>query len=188
SWRFTDRDDHRCIVLATNAVTLQSTLNQTEEFDLVLFDAVSLIQRSVSPDHVQRIGLRYINVIQPDQKALSHYVHAGLLGIPLEQAGAISSAWHFYSVNQTEHGVLILQGRYPMADKFLPPDVSMGPGLKLRPLRDDAASFVLDLDHFAELKAPFELAAVKSTLQKFRSVLEETFRLAVTESALAEWR
>jgi len=188
SWRFTDRNDQQGVVLATNAITLQSALNQTpEQFDEVLLAIVSTIHEAVAPDLIQRIGLRYINVIQPNGKALSEYVNVGLLGIPLEQVGATSSAWHLYSVNQTELGVLVLQARYPISDVFLPPDVLLGPSLKLRPLQK-MASFVLDLDHFAELNAPFAIAPIKTTIKQMHLILDRAFTLAVTESALAEWR
>jgi uncharacterized protein (TIGR04255 family) len=188
SWRFTDRDDRQSVVLATNAVTLQSALNQTaDEFDEVLLGIVSIIHETVGPDLIQRIGLRYIDVIQPNGKAISDYVHEGLLGIPLGEVGVTGSAWHFYSVNQTEHGVLILQGRHPVSDVFLPPDVLLGPSLKLRPL-EKIASFVLDLDHFVELNEPFEIVPIKTTIRKLHSVLERAFKLAVTKSALDEWR
>ncbi|MGA8657132.1 MAG: TIGR04255 family protein [Chthoniobacterales bacterium] len=188
SWRFTDRDDRQSVVMATNAVTLQSALNQTaEEFDQCLFDVVSILYKVVEPDLIQRIGLRYINVIQPNGKALSDYVHEGLLGVPLEQVGATSSVWHLYSVNQTAAGVLIFQARYPISDVYLPPDVLMGPILKLRPLQK-CPSFVLDLDHFAEINAPFAMEPIEIAVQKFHSVLDRAFTLAVKESALAEWR
>ena len=126
-------------------------------------------------------------MIQPNEKAVSEYVNMGLLGIPLEQVGVTSSAWHLYSVNQTELGVLVLQARYPISDVFLPPDVLLGPSLKLRPLQK-MASFVLDLDHFAELNAPFAIAPIKTTIKKMHLILDRAFTLAVTESALAEWR
>jgi uncharacterized protein (TIGR04255 family) len=195
SWRFSDRDDSRIVTLGINAVTLQSAVNQTaQEFDSALLEAISTVKENVEPDLILRIGLRYINVIQSsaealnrgDGKPLSAYIQEGLLGIALEEAGAKSSVWHLYSINQTNYGILIFQGRYPLEKDFLPPD--FGPNLKTRPLREGCPSFVLDLDHFAELNEPFALGPIKTTLKNFHSVIDRAFTSAVTQSALEEWR
>jgi uncharacterized protein (TIGR04255 family) len=188
-WRFTDREDCQIVILSTNAVTLHSTLNQTaEEFDHALLSLVTIVHKTVGPDLILRIGLRYLNVIQPsDASGLSDYVQDGLLGIPLEEAGARTSAWHVYSVNQTEHGVLVFQARHPISENFVPPDLSLGPNIRMRPLQS-CPSLVLDLDHFVELNMPFDIEPIETTLKNFHSVIDRAFTLAVKKSALAEWR
>lgn len=192
-WRFTDREDGQIVVLSTSALTLHSMLNQTaEEFDRVLLDLVKIIHDIVRPELILRIGLRYLNVIQPsedltDAGGLSRYVQEGILGIPLQRAGAKNSAWHIYSVNQTEYGVLVFQARHPLSENFVPPDLFLGPNIKIRPLRP-CPSVVLDLDHFADLNMPFDIDSIKTSLENFHEVLDLAFTLAVQESALAEWK
>ncbi len=173
----------------TNAITLHSALNQTaEEFDGVLLEAISTVFEIVGLDLIERIGLRYINVIQPSENGgLSGCIQEGLLGIDLKRAGATNSAWHVYSVNQTEYGVLIFQVRHPVSEPFLPPDVLGAPHPKIRPLRD-FPSLVLDLDHFVGLNAPFSIESIRTTIGNFHSVIERAFTLAVKESALGAWR
>jgi uncharacterized protein (TIGR04255 family) len=181
--------------LSTNAVTVNSFLNQTaEKFDRSLLDIIAIVNNIVGPELILRIGLRYINVIQPRESAalttaggLREYIQEGLLGVALEEAGAKNSTWHIYSVSQTEHGILIFQARHPISENFMPPDLFLGPNAKIRPLRS-CPSLVLDLDHFVELNLPFEMKPIETTLVNFHSVLDRAFTSAVKESALADWR
>ena len=193
SWRFSDRDDSQIAILNTNAISLYSGLNQTaQEFDEALLNVISPVSETVGPELIERIGLRYINVIQPSATTeqnggLSEYIQQGLLGLDLSKAGAKSSAWHIYSVNHTEYGILIFQARHPISEPFLPPDVLTGPVPKMRPLRN-YPSLVLDLDHFVAINAPFAIDLIRTTIENFHSVIDWALILAVKESALAEWR
>jgi len=194
SWRFSDRGDSRNVILNTNAITLHSALNQTAtEFDGDLLEVISAVSEAVGPELIERIGLRYINVIQPgkgeirEEDVLSRYIQEGLLGVNLKAAGATNSAWHIYSVNQTEYGVLIFQARHPISEPFLPPDILMGPYPKIRPLQN-CPSLVLDLDHFVGLSEPFAIESIRTIIENFHSVIDRAFALAVKETALAEWR
>jgi uncharacterized protein (TIGR04255 family) len=190
---FIDRDNSQIVVLTASGVTLNSFLNQTAaEFDDVLLKIATTIQKIVEPELILRIGLRYLNVIQPSDApsattGLSKYVREGLMGIPLEQAGAKSSAWQIFSVSETEHGILVLRVRHPVSENFVPPDLFLGPNVKMRPLQP-CSSLVLDLDHFAELNLPFHLEPIQTTLSAFHTVLDNAFTSAVKEFALAEWR
>lgn len=191
-WRFTDRDNTQIVVLTTSGVTLNSFLNQTgAEFDAVLLEIITTIHKIVEPELILRIGLRYLNVIQPSDatsgnSSLSKYVQDGLTGISLERAGAKSSAWQIFSVSETEHGVLVLRVRHPISESFVPPDLFLGPNVKMRPLQA-SPSLVLDLDHFAELNLAFHLDPIKTSLSAFHTVLDNVFISSVKEFALAEW-
>jgi uncharacterized protein (TIGR04255 family) len=194
-WRFSDREDSQYVTLTTNGVTLQSSINQVAtEFDGALLDIIATVHSIVGPELILRIGLRYVNVIQPAEKKassahtdLADYVRGGLLGIPLEKAGIKNSTWHTNSLHQTEFGLLILQVRHPISENFLPPDLFLGPEAKIRPLRA-CPSLVLDLDHFANLNLRFEIELIEKTLTNFHSVLDRVFESAVTELALDEWK
>lgn len=188
-WKFTDKNDQRIITLATNAITLHSALNDTpDDFDDIFFFAISTFYKFVQPDLIQRIGVRWVDVIQPSEgKDFSEYIHEGLLGIPKERLGASNSVWQFYSLSQTECGSLILQGRYPLIENFLPPDI-VEPKLKLR-LLEKRPSFVLDADHFLELNAEFNMDTIKGIVKSFHKVIvDRVFVSAVQPNALAEWQ
>lgn len=188
-YEFQNKEGTSGIVLASDFVSLHTNKYEVyEKFEETFRVALAIIHQVVSFSLVERIGLRYVDLIRlgADEK-FSDYLQPGLLGLENGKLGVTKSLSRFEFVGTTEVGKLVI--RYSQSDNgaFLPAD------LMPSPLRHEAevppgevVSF-LDLDHFLEQSQDFEVSSVLELLGRLHDNLDRAFRSAVTETALQKW-
>lgn len=188
-YEFQNKEGTRGITLATDFISLHTNqYDGYEKFEEALGTALTIIHQVVSLSLVERIGLRYIDLIrlQAGEK-FSDYLHPGLLGLEEDQLGVEKSLSRCELVGLTDVGKLVV--RYSQSDNrdFLPADL-MPSLLKHEgqiPLGERVA--FLDLDHFADQSHDFETRSILETLGRLHENLDRTFRSAVTTTALQKW-
>src|SRR5882762_2482103 len=187
-YEFLQRDKRTGVVLISNSVALHTNkYTNYEAFEEEFADALSAIHNSVGIGLVERIGLRYVDLVRlgPDEK-WSDYIKPGLLGLDVETVGVTpltsQSAW----LGKTQVGTLAF--RYTQSESPIPPDL-MPVSLQYEGdlLRSKEVGTILDIDHYSEATRDFELEGVIGAIGDLHDNVDRAFRSAVTPAALRKW-
>jgi uncharacterized protein (TIGR04255 family) len=188
-YEFQNKEGTSGIALTMDFISLHTSKYEVYgKFEETLSAALTIIHQVVSLSLVERIGLRYIDLIRLSAgEKFSDYLQPGLLGLEEEKLGVQKSLSRFELVGITDVGKLVV--RYSQSDNgaFLPADL-MPSSLKhdVQIPSGEKVAF-LDLDHFAEESHDFETVSVLETLGRLHENLDRTFRSAVTATALQKW-
>jgi uncharacterized protein (TIGR04255 family) len=148
-WVYRDQEDTWRVVLAQDAVTIETRIYKHFSDFLDRLRAVLMaLSNHIKPDRVTRIGLRYINEIGSNDAAWSAIITPTLLG-PLRES---TLAMHTLQVIQEmrlqypdNQGILIRHGHIPQ-------------GTTVRPRQGETPSarpfYLLDFDVFRECPGP----------------------------------
>jgi len=188
-YEFQNKEGTSGITLATDFISLHTSKYEVnEKFEETFGIVLTIIHEVVSLSLVERIGLRYINLIRLNTgEKFSDYLQPGLLGLEDEKLGVQKSLSRFELVGVTDVGKLVV--RYSQSDNgtFLPPDLVPSPLKHDIQIPTGEKVAFLDLDHFSEESHDFEAGSVIETLRHLHGNLDRTFRSAVTEAALQKW-
>jgi uncharacterized protein (TIGR04255 family) len=187
-YEFLQRDKRTGVVLMSNSVALHTNkYTSYEAFEQEFTSALGAIHESVGIGLVDRIGLRYVDLVRlGPNEAWSDYIKPGLLGLDAASVGV--SQWTSQSVwvGKTEVGALAF--RYTQSESPVPPDLTpislQYEGELLRPKEVGA---ILDFDHYSEATREFELEPVIGAVGDLHDNIDRAFRSAVTPAALRKW-
>ena len=189
-WIFLSADGQEAIVVSNGFIVLETSNYDTfDRFLEKLQLATEVIDSAVNLGLVERLGLRYIDLIHPkDNETFSDYLNPGLLGLPEERHGIRRTTHLVESRDQTEiGGQLIVRLLQSSRGKFLPPDLE-APHLTFnKKPPPDAVTSTLDIDHFKDLQEEFASAKLSEVMWQLHGFTKQTFETAVTEQALEKW-
>jgi uncharacterized protein (TIGR04255 family) len=200
-WEFADRSQRTGVVLTTSSVLLHTTAYTSWEPFLARLHGVLVALRQLLPtlQVVERIGMRYVDLVRPEaDEPYGKYVHMGLLGFPFRDApqlDAKTGGFLTQSVATTPTGVLAIRSGTLPAGRFLPPDLDAGmlqpPVLKAT--TGDKPGLTVDFDHFTLFDGDnvavidFDPDAIIAHLTTLHHTLREAFDVIVTPYALEQW-
>ncbi len=189
-WEFLSKENTLSILIDTSSVVVQtSAYTRFEDFESSVKIALATLAEHTKPVLVHRIGLRYVDLIQPgDKKSFRDYVQAPLLGVDLSAHGS-RLAHVVESLIQTSDQTKLI-ARYTEASSGLAFPVDMLPvSLSLRhdPRRPKPFA-LLDTDHYMEQTFDFDTDAILEKLGALHDGLDQIFRQLVTPLALEEWK
>ena len=188
-WTFTTKDEREGVILANSFLVLQTTKYDVfEDFVTRLESAAAVVRDECDVDLIERIGLRYIDVIGPSQDAPSaQFLSVGLRGLSHEDLEAKSVRLRSEQVAETAIGRLVVRVIQTTDGTFLPPDLDP---LSLRfgvQFPSDQKLSILDIDHYSEAGRDFESEALTESMWKLHDHCDKAFRRAVTPEALEHW-
>ena len=192
-WAFYDIRKHNGIRVSQSRIIIETT-SYTAFVDFLpnlrkvlgIFEIVGLMA-------IQRIGLRYINAIQPREgEEFVDYLHERLTGLRDDFVGIRNPTFASAFQGQTDEGTLSIRIHQPpdvTANGQLvvvPPDLTtelripdiVQPGLRYR---------LLDLDHQAVLNEEYSVDLILEILDKLHHRLGEAFRSSLQDLAYAHW-
>lgn len=200
-WEFADRSQRTGVVLTTSSVVLHTTAYTAWEPFIARLHEVLAALRQLLPtlQVVERIGLRYVDLVRPEaEEPYSKYVHMGLLGFPFRDAPQLDARPRGFlsqSVATTPSGVLAIRSGTLPSGRFLPPDLDAGmlqpPVLKAT--TGDNPGLAVDFDHFTLFDGvngtvvDFDSDAIIAHLTTLHHTLREAFNVIVTPYALEQW-
>ena len=196
-YEFADRAQQTAFVLGESAFVLHTSDYQSKEpFFALLERGLEILNACMRVTLVERIGLRYIDLVQPGSgERFGQYVHAGLLGYPFAEAPKLKAARRGFatqSVATTPDGSLAIRSAVVPPGQYLPPDLN--PGSLRRPTNIDvkSAGLVIDFDHFTIFNEPgramdFAPVSVVEHLTALHATLREAFEVCVTDYARQKW-
>lgn len=197
-WEYRTRDEQWSVTVLQDSVVLQTTAYQRfEDFAERLDSAVKTVLEQTEQDKlglVQRVGLRYINLIQP-RNGESHrdYLRPGFHGASDEPFALGSHRLYVESVGRTHvgdtPGTMVLRVAQNDQGFDLPPDLMGGaPKFQARAKAGELVTLV-DMDHFIEGK--FDPSAEWVTARAFAMhdhLIETLHEHVVSKKAIEVWR
>jgi uncharacterized protein (TIGR04255 family) len=189
-FEFQDREARTGIVLTPKSIAVHTNQYTTfDGFHTILAMALETVHAAAELQLHERIGLRYVDLIQLDaEEKLQDYLAHHLLGYDAASIGVSESVFNFQFEGRTPYGQLVARHYPPQLRNMLPPDLA---GVLLNydywevPL--PGRTSLLDFDHAADYKGDFVVEEILSTLENLHDGLDILFRNSVTDFALKKW-
>ncbi len=190
-WEFQDKDRATGIILTQNGVVLHTRAYDTfDAFAEHLALALEVVGEVVKPSLVERLGLRYVDLIRTeDGESWTDYVKQTLHGISDRAVGMRSSLHRSEIVGTTEVGQLVVRCFQASDGSFLPPDLvpsSLDHSAVI--LRPEEVVTLLDLDHYSEAAREYDAVEVVEHMWRLHDNLDLSFRECVTDHARTRWK
>jgi len=191
-WVFADKAGHYSLVVGEQRLVLvTSAYTAFEDFAERLEACLALVDDLVKISGVERLGLRYVDLIEPTaEKGLSYFLQPCVLGLALDNLGSRIASFSQTFIETAPTRKLAIRATERPRGLVLPPDL-LSLQLKLcKPASLDRPFGILDLDHFAEYPEPsdYSTASVIKDLWELHDVVDQAFRGATTEAAKLDWK
>jgi uncharacterized protein (TIGR04255 family) len=189
-YEFQDKEERTAIVLTPKSVAVHTNLYATfDDFHAIIAMALETIHAAASLQLHERIGLRYVDLIELETgEELKDYLAPRLLGYDQDAIGVTGGVFSFHFEGNTPYGRLVARHYPPQIINMLPPDlagVSLNYSSRVAPSPGRAS--LLDFDHAADYKGDFVIEEILETLEKLHDGLDIIFRDSVTAAALGKW-
>ncbi len=153
--------------------------------------AVEIVDAAAELRHGQitRIGLRYIDVIQPQAGETNRdYLQTNLHG-PQSAIFTDGQLVHLESAGRTAIGTMILRITQNDQGILVPPDIVLKPMRHNQVAKPGQLITLIDSDHYVEGEWPFDLKAMIETVDHLhRGINTLFFRDVVTKHATTVWK
>lgn len=197
-WEYRTKDETWSVLVTQDSVVLQTTAYEKfEGFADKLLHAVGTVLTKTEQDQlgvVQRVGLRYVDVVQPrEDEDFRFYLRPGFHGAADEVFQAGTHRLHVESTGKTSvgevEGTMVVRVVQNDQGFLLPPDL-IGAAPKHTPRAEPGELITLvDMDHYIE--GTFDPSAkwVVARAYEIHDHLIETFHNhVVTEDAIGAWK
>jgi uncharacterized protein (TIGR04255 family) len=188
-YEFQDRSGRTGIVVGPKFVAVHTNeYKDCEKFLEVVSVAIQTLQETAKPDLVERIGLRYVDLIRPDPgESLRDYLPQQLLGYEVNEIKVGEASFAFQFTGKSAEG-RILARHYPaQAGNALPPDLQNAHLDYSNIPASKSGDAFLDFDHSSEAKIEFGSSEILAAIEQLHDALDLLFRKSVTPSALEKW-
>lgn len=186
---FGDIQSTASFVLDSNGLVLQCTNYDTfETFLATLLHGLKTLHRILSFDFVERIGVRYLDAVQPnDGETLKDYLIPEVLGLSLHSVGTLQQSFSetgaLTTAGQLISRVIIRDGQVG-----LPMELNtLAPAINTRFMEKTGLHAIVDTDCFVIQRAPFNISSIEHHLTALHDQIAESFRVMVTRFALDSW-
>ncbi len=192
-WEFNDKDRHIGVVVGKEAISFHTThYTSFEDFCSSFSAALKILDTVVAPALIERIGLRYLDLIRASPSGqFDGYIAPGLLGLTDEDLKVKRSSCFVNVVGETELGTLSIRSMQRSDGNFISPDLlPMNLAGSHAPVLPGEKITTLDFDHACDLEsAPIEFAPedVVRRLWLLHEPIATAFYAATTAHARREW-
>ena len=189
-WEFVDKSGTTGFILDKSSFILHTTDYPTfEPFVEQLRFGVTVLAEVVGVSLVERLGLRYIDLIAPmDGDSIDQYVVSGLGGFSLSEFSGAHCISQTESKGQTNVGHLIARYAQYRDGTFLPTDlVPISLPMRKLPHKGELTA-LLDLDHYQAETVDFSPKDIVKRMWALHDGTSAVFKATVTPFALDKWR
>ncbi len=198
-YEFADREQRTAFVLTASSFVFHTTgYHGFPWFISELTRGLDALQATTAVQVVDRIGLRYVDLIQLQSgQSFGVFVHQGLLGYPFRatpQLGGTRVGFASGSMAVTRLGTLAIRSAVLPPGQFVPPDLEVG---TLRPpswVDSALPGLALDFDHFSIFSGPtttgpmdFVVGEIAGRLSELHTTVRSAFEAIITDEAVALW-
>lgn len=187
---FGDIAGQTLFLLETNSFSLQTTAYDTfESFSETLVKGLTILHGALQLDFVERIGLRYLDAIQPtkDNESLRDFLVPEVLGLALRGEGQLQHSVSETSVT-TVAGQLVSRVLIRHGHVGLPMELSgLAPTINPRFTQREGLHAIVDTDASISQREVFNLDKVASRLTALHDEIDKCFKATVTNHARASW-
>lgn len=191
-WVFADKAGQFSLIVGERSLAfVTSAYDKFEDFTKRMQACLQLVHDVVTISGVERLGLRYVDLIEPtSEKPLSYFLESCVLGLPLEDLGKRLSSFSQIVIETATNRKLVVRTTERPSGLVIPPDL-LSLQLKLRKPNVLEQPFgILDLDHYAEFPATddYDTVGVIESLCELHDVVDQAFRRATTDNAKLDWK
>ncbi|MEI8155300.1 MAG: TIGR04255 family protein [Burkholderiales bacterium] len=187
---FGDIDGRSLFLLETNALSFQTTSYDTfETLSATFLKGLGILNDALGLNFVERIGLRYLDAVQPskDGETLREFLVSEVLGLSQRDGGqlqqSVSETIFSTAAGQLVSRVLIRHGHVG-----LPMELGgLAPVVDPRFTQRDGLHAIVDTDASMTHRETFELSKVGARLTALHDEIEKSFNATVTDHARASW-
>lgn len=187
---FGNIDGHSLFMLETNVLSFQTTEYDTfETFSEAFLKGLGILHDALRLDFVERIGLRYLDAVQPskDGETLREFLVPEVLGLALQSNGqlqhSISETIATTTAGQLVSRVLIRHGRIGLPMELGGVSIVIAPRFAQR----EGLHAIVDTDASINRREVFELSKVEARLTALHDEIVRAFNATVTDHARASW-
>jgi uncharacterized protein (TIGR04255 family) len=187
---FGDIEDSSRFVLETNSVSFQTTNYDTfDSFIDTLIAGLGILHEALSLEFVDRLGVRYLDAVQPTEgvESLGKFLVPEVLGLsqrdPESHQQSVSESIIGTSAGQLVSRVLVRRGQIGLPLEL----TQLAPKIAPRFMKHSGLHAILDMDASFTQREVFDLTKVKGRLTALHDEIEACFEFVVTEHALATW-
>ncbi len=189
-WEFLNKEKRASLLVDAEGLTFQVTRYDGFNTFLAGFrSALEVFARLVEPNLIQRVGLRYVDLVLPTEgKELSSYFSAELRGFKIQDSDN-RKAFFSETVCQTGENRTFVH-RYSEAEAGLgfPPDLLPVNLTFPTNIQVNSPFGLLDLDHFLIQDEDFSVEAAITQLEELHTHHRKAFETSVTDTAIEEWK
>lgn len=187
---FGDIDGRSLFLLETNALSFQTTsYNTFETFSGALLKGLGILHDALRLDFVDRIGLRYLDAIQPskDGETLREFLVPEVLGLALRGEGQLQQSVS-ETIVTTVAGQLVSRVLIRNGQVGLPMELGgLAPVIDPRFTQRESLHAIVDTDASIGHREVFELSKVEARLTALHDEIVTSFNATVTDHARASW-
>jgi uncharacterized protein (TIGR04255 family) len=193
-WELVDADNQEAFIVLQNSLVFLATRYQTykhfaERHNVVL----EAFEQTVPDVFVERLGLRYIDIIVPEEgKQPQEYLVEGLRGFPMDVFDSATAFQSRYIARwRTDGGMIAFRHMTGVKPPFLPPDLQP---LELQPpdvvklaWESKAPVSMLDFDRMLDYRGPFNAVEISKKFALMHEDASTAFRRVISPFAEASW-
>lgn len=189
---FRSKDNRWGLTIAEDMLALVTTAyDRFEGFRGRLEEALKILDEVAELRHgqVHRVGLRYIDVIDPGpDETFRDYLQESLHGPKTDAITASEQILHLESIGPTRIGNLALRITQNNKGALVPPDIIFKPMNHKQEVSAAKLITLVDSDHFVQGGWDYDLPTIVQTVDNLHAVINEAwFNDFVTEHALKVW-
>lgn len=189
---FGDIDGRSLFLVETNALSFQTTNYDTfETFSETLLKGLGILHDALCLDFVERIGLRYLDAVQPsrDGETLRDFFVPEVLGLALRGEGqlqhSVSETIVTTAAGQLVSRVLIRHGHIGLPRELV--DGGLASTIDPRFTQRESLHATVDTDASIGHREVFDLLKVGLRLTALHDEIVKSFNATVTDHARSSW-
>ncbi|MCI0675769.1 MAG: TIGR04255 family protein [Phycisphaerales bacterium] len=190
-WAFANKEQTQAVVLTDSFVAFEANTYDTfEVFTQTLEAILKVVQDRVNIALAERLGLRYVDLIRPTrQSAAATFLREYIRGFPSSDLGIASAQQFFVMRGKTSFGQVQIKVHQSQDSTILPPDLQ-SPELAFTVVPEpNERTAILDIDHYTtDSSLDFVPDLLIAEFWKLHGFIDEAFRAATTENAIAHWQ
>lgn len=189
---FRSKDNKWSLVISEDMLVLVTTAyDRFEGFADRLKRSLEIVDQiaGINQGLINRIGLRYVDVINPQPgETFRNYLQPSLHG-PTSSVFTGPDNWlHLESVGRTELGTMIVRITQNDQGVVLPPDIIHKPMDYKMHIETGNVITLVDSDHFVEGLWDYDLESIMDTTEKLHKAINTIwFNDLITQEALNTW-
>ena len=189
-WTFVNKENTAGFIINADAIVFHTTdYKRFADFAESLEKGLEVIAEILDISLVERIGLRYIDFIEPKGTlSIRDNVHEQLAGFPNEEVGFDAVSQKHESRCATPAGQMTIKYSQAQHDAVIPHDLlPISLSLSKSPPPNEVTG-ILDTDHYWQEGDDFDVARIMERLSKLHDHTNAAFCASVTQEALESWR
>lgn len=180
-------------IVEQSAIAFYTTDYDTSEtFFSDFLTGLSIVHACINLDYIERIGLRYLDVVVPPRglNQLDEFLTATVLGLTkakgdVKVSHSISETYFSTDDCNVLARTIIFNNKGPLG---FPIDIQLnGVTLSDKFASINSEHAILDTDASIEGRRPFDLPLLSNELRKLKTGTRKAFNLLVTDKAIAFW-